>query len=1152
MKLTLSKSLISVATATLLVTGFTGCNDDSSSNTVGKTYTKTQAKGTVVGLVQDTNGEAIPGVKVTLGDMTTTTNDGGQYQFNNVPVVNAAGANEDTAHQSLSVTIKAPEGYIGATVTVYPEAQYKDGMPYGKVAGNESGSSYTSESSSSYSDSHGFDGYSVNETHTNSYSYWYGYSTTDTYSYQDGYAIDSSSNSSSYGSSNADYTGRSSDELTVGSTNNVVVFVDGFMASAGTAVLPALTSSATGRLQVDNNTGVSTGANVNVRLDFTSGGTVGVNQEQMQNGVTTTYAVPTYSVVTDANGVFMFPAIPDDSNFRLYVPGYTGGTTFSTDNEGLQALSNILVTPITMNDTIAPRVASVANTFGLVQNRLMLDKDTNQIVINFSEPVEADDIASFIKVYAGTTASNEVEVTDAQISGSQLTVTLGETLGNGEMVELYILRETRLRDLAGNELVFNRAKADDEDGTYADAIDLSKDCNDGCEDDSLDYLSCTIGARAIQFDLMGYKELNTMAEAATDGVQMELDTDVVRSASSSLSALEEYSNAYNNVSSNDINISQLNNVSENRTDTPDNVGTRLENLAAALGKTVTVDTDTARIQFVAHNATAYQITVPDPAATCTAGNLAVTVTKGSCANVDQDNGVWTVTGFAPGDTVEVTVSGVEHGDDVVITPVDDLCYPGTPAEVALVDNVAPTTILQNSYCVGGSVHGGLSAVVAFGDGGELTNAYGSTGDLGTPALFVTPGLLDNLSADGTNILNENDANAWGDNTLSQELFVHDHADSNFTASAGVYDATAYAVFAENLDRTVGVAFSEDVALDGVQPTYSGTTVPSDSYVVKNNVVKNDSDGNITQTDLVRFETTNVLSLANDNDGEIMSFEGILDLADNAADTSAKVVTIDAMPPMITKAIFNGESAVITFNEQIALVDGEYFTLEGSVDKNMTYDETESPATWTLSDDNKTLTITSTDLNSSDFTTAHEYDESDLYDLDEDVYKHAVLHFDTIEDIHGNAWADWNNTKCTGEVETPAFAMISAIGDFKVIEVDNSGFAAPNEHQAISWTFNQAIRTGEAGDFFASCGDTETNASVIDAWFSYENGGSNPLASHVDDVSFHLTADCKTIELTFDFNTTTMGDQVTTNSGHVFTSAVDETQNEVISASANAE
>jgi len=125
--MSLKKSMISVAVATLLVGGFTGCDTattNTSSNSASNSATHiSNPKGTVSGLVTDSNGNPLEGVKAYLAGQTATTDAGGHYVFHDVPVSNTVGADAPNPNAVLTVTIAAPKGYLGATVTVTPASQ---------------------------------------------------------------------------------------------------------------------------------------------------------------------------------------------------------------------------------------------------------------------------------------------------------------------------------------------------------------------------------------------------------------------------------------------------------------------------------------------------------------------------------------------------------------------------------------------------------------------------------------------------------------------------------------------------------------------------------------------------------------------------------------------------------------------------------------------------------------------------------------------------------------------------------------------------------------------------------------------------------------------------------------------------------------------
>ena len=130
-----------VALAVVLSLGLAACGDsegnagstsestsqvDSNQNTVGDEDTLT---GTVQGVVVDSNANPLAGVAVYLGSQETVTNAGGQYVFTDVAVTNVSGVNNegdeaiDPTTSTLVITIGGTADYLGALVTVTPQAQ---------------------------------------------------------------------------------------------------------------------------------------------------------------------------------------------------------------------------------------------------------------------------------------------------------------------------------------------------------------------------------------------------------------------------------------------------------------------------------------------------------------------------------------------------------------------------------------------------------------------------------------------------------------------------------------------------------------------------------------------------------------------------------------------------------------------------------------------------------------------------------------------------------------------------------------------------------------------------------------------------------------------------------------------------------------------
>jgi len=118
-------TLLNFALAGCLATTLVACGSDG--DKTGSTGTKySNPKIDIGGVVQDTNGNPLADVSVSCQAKSATTNDLGQYIIKGLKVTNVAGADNDTAHNPVSCVIGAPSGYLGATVTVYPEAQIDD------------------------------------------------------------------------------------------------------------------------------------------------------------------------------------------------------------------------------------------------------------------------------------------------------------------------------------------------------------------------------------------------------------------------------------------------------------------------------------------------------------------------------------------------------------------------------------------------------------------------------------------------------------------------------------------------------------------------------------------------------------------------------------------------------------------------------------------------------------------------------------------------------------------------------------------------------------------------------------------------------------------------------------------------------------------
>jgi len=999
----INKSMLSMIAASAIL-GLTGCGDDSD-NTRITTDTNTNtvtdnnsnrisnAKGTVTGTVMDTNGNPLSGVSVSLVGQTTTTDTAGIYVFNDVAVTSTVNPNTAVGGNQLQVTISAPTGYLGATVTVTPQAQQI--------------------------------------------------------------------------SSDADNSGGNN------GTNPNTNFIDGYTAAAGTAVLPALGAEVTGKLELANSEQLI--ANQEISLDFVN---IGGNIAQTQNGVATTYATSNYTVMTDANGVFTFTNLPSDSILTYVVPNYTVlgeetpqgvGTTVNTNAEtSVINIGDLQVNPVVQEDNAAPYVTSVTGTIGNAASPQMMEDDVRQIfVINFSEAmvIENDtDFTDSVIIKAGATRATMIDVNASATigtDGKSVTVTLDSPLTDATLLDINLL-VTDYKDAAGNFLRVSVA-GDTPDIAY-DSVAVN-----------------TGSTQVVALQLQIFNDLNTDAPQITVLNQQTLDTNGIDDAS----LLQAANSAFNDVIDSgtpDNTISQMNSRDDDQAPVGSDAAERLTALgSAALGAAVTMQTDVARIDFTPTQAASYLLALTRTGAAINIqGNVALQggATTGTLTNVGTTN-----LAFTPADTTDTTsvefalLTGINArpGDVLTITPGDELGYAGTAKTITLVDNVEPTTVLQRAYGLGNDTNTS-STVVLFGAGGELSGNTGSA-SAGTPILNITAGLLDNLNATGAAVTGVTPF--VSDNNLNQELLAlstaYDHdsnvATPNQTLFAGgnlVYDTVAY--LAMDRTRTIGVSFSEDIALAGTTPTTSNISDTLTGWKASNDVVRDD-DGGAVNLDLINFVSANVETLANVDAGGIIDFTGVVDNAGNAASAASnpRVVLADKMPPLVTKASFTGSDVVIEFNEAVALTVGATITVTG---KTATY--TAGNTNYVLSNSNKTLTVNvgefSGVLARTDFALGSYIETA----YDAVAHEHALMTW-TIKDANGNDWA----TTSAG-VTPPAFAAVDLVGPFSAntptfARATNTGTAA-----TIVWTFTHPINLiagGTAGPALNTAIGTPTVANI---------------------------------------------------------------------------
>ena len=838
--------------------------------------------GTVTGLVQDIQGNGIAGAKVSIAGRTTTTTNEGTYQFTDIPVTgvvvntstSAGGTPTDvlgTTMQALVVSIQPPAGYLGATVTVTAPAAVID------------------------------------------------------------YGGDDNCTDSNAGST-----------VNCAENSNTHSFIDGFIAQAGTAVLPALNASVTGVLR-NSVTGESM-ANTEITLEmmgtYDSAGPDGVvlPAGAMNNGAAVSYGVKNITTITDANGQFEFTGVPSKSELTPRVAGFKtlsvqdhngqAPTTLSTNNwTTVVEVGAVMVAPIVqVADIVSPFVTRVDNVTngvpGLFNDDVDLTSTGTGLVVHFSEPladsVDASVLENSVEVLVwndtGASAGDAVYDTDEFGSGNyaaisaltlsadrtSMTVTLDTNLTEGQSVHVNMLA-IDFTDTAGNPLTINPAVT----MSYDSAITGSS-VNNG---------------NFIRLGISTFVEINKGAPAVTS-VQGTEDTTGI----DTFEALTLKNSVFTDVNDADTLISHLNATDDDGIGASE-ASARLNALQNAIGGGAAgVDGDQALITFTPNSAAGYIILVQDELGVNQTSYANITAITGNVIETNPANVLTGANGslltLSDANDVSLVLDNVEAGWAVSIIPVDDLGYGfGTPTSTTLADLVPPTTVLQTSY---GVVENSDYLVTGetFGEGGELVNVGNATGK--TPILNITAQLLDNLSADGT----ETVLAADNDNSLDKELVANNTVNATTGAPyiTSAYDSAAYTAMAGAASRTMGVAFSENIASTGT-PAFNGSAGLS-NWTALNDVVKNDNN-TVVNVDLMTFDVDSVFALAKDN-GKVIDFTGtVTDTATtpNTADagTNSRVIIRDALPPFIVSGTYNGDTVILEFNEEVVPEHGDVFT-----------------------------------------------------------------------------------------------------------------------------------------------------------------------------------------------------------------------------------
>jgi hypothetical protein len=402
--------------------------------------------------------------------------------------------------------------------------------------------------------------------------------------------------------------------------------------------------------------------------------------------------------------------------------------------------------------------------------------------------------------------------------------------------------------------------------------------------------------------------------------------------------------------------------------------------------------------------------------------------------------------------------GASHGQTVSITPTNGFgdVLSSLTTSVTLVDAIAPTTVLQESYAIttaGAPQDGGSLTVTSstfnarFGNGGEISSPdIGVQASVGNPVIYVQPRHLagqgerneefDSLTADMGGRLSADDITAGA---TAADVRVVTISDGVNTADFPLYDEAAYTAWAA-VPAEIGVAFSENLVAGTGTPSYTGTAGLASNFVINNDVAAN-VDGDGVNVDLVDFDTTDVVALANTDAGAMLGFATAYgDAAGNeiTTESNANVMIQDAMPPMVTAARWTGPELEITFNEPVDIdaattiqlwdptnpIPGAGNTLPVTVDPAAVAGSATS-----FVQNGNTITITLSAPDSTAITALFEDGTNDEFLYEEDgepsqEEQHLILAWDNINDATGNNWADFTPavTGATGGIEDAAAAI----------------------------------------------------------------------------------------------------------------------------------
>lgn len=371
-------------------------------------------------------------------------------------------------------------------------------------------------------------------------------------------------------------------------------------------------------------------------------------------------------------------------------------------------------------------------------------------------------------------------------------------------------------------------------------------------------------------------------------------------------------------------------------------------------------------------------------------NVTVADLQGLQRDPSRENGQGIV--LVPDDTGQaplITLSNVVPGDVLTLMPVDIFGVKttnGSTDTVTLEDNVPPATVLQSAFSIGNSV---VAEANSFGAGAGLVISGELNEDSGVPIFEITPGLLGVVNG-GTN-----------------SLEISDLIDDNL--GNGLYTEASYSNWTPT--RTLGIAVSENIEFADAElraDLIDGAS--ADQWGIVNDVTSNDQNV-IGSVDLVTFKT-DVQQLSLSQNQKIVNFKGVFqDNAKNVMpdDNGSKILLIDRIPPMVTSSSYNVSDdkltavLTVTFNE--AINEETFVNVElGNGQQLPGFGE----AGFNISSDKKAVTLTFSTFNGLGV-----LNKPDLPPVISrtDAFEDFGGQLSTleVEDAEGNSWGDYTNS-----------------------------------------------------------------------------------------------------------------------------------------------